>query len=32
MRFITRVRDPFTGRKDTFIRVPFTGRIFMIGG
>lgn len=31
MRIITRVLDPFTGRKDTFIRLPF-GRIIMIGG
>lgn len=32
MRIITRVLDPFTGRRDTFIRVPFTSRVFMIGG
>ena len=32
MKLITRVRDPFTGRRDTFIRLPFTSHVFMIGG
>jgi hypothetical protein len=32
MKLITRVRDPFTGRRDIFIRLPFTSHIIMIGG
>jgi hypothetical protein len=32
MKLITRVRDPFTGRRDIFIRLPFTSHVIMIGG